>query len=49
MTQFFIKPKAYKPKQEKVNTYQEIPKKSKSEWQQFIERRLNKMGLKKIK
>lgn len=52
MTDFKIKPKVYKPKQEKIiNTYKEV-KQTVSEknmrWREFIELRLRKMGLKKI-
>lgn len=50
MTDFHIKPKEYKPLEEKINTYKETKiTKPKSEWKEFIEKRLLRMGLKKIK
>lgn len=53
MTDFHIKPKVYKSKQEKtVNTYQEakqtVTEKNKR-WREFVELRLRKMGLIKIR
>lgn len=49
MTDFKIPTKEYKPKQE-INTYKETKEtKSKTEYKDFIEKRLLRMGLKKIK